>query len=76
MDGAGTVGGEAKIGESPKAPQVMGLGGIKFSRAGGYNVNFWLNDSLEHQIDFGVNVVGGPSVQPPLVSGEPPPQLS
>lgn len=51
------VGGTAKLGETPRVPQVLPLPPIKFEREGPHSFNFWLNDIHSKHIDFEVRTV-------------------
>ena len=57
--------GSAKIGQNPGIPQVIGIGGMRFENEGPYNINFWLNGKLEHQLEFTVEVAKGTRPGPP-----------
>jgi len=63
-DGGVMAQGKARIGEHPAVPQILTFGNLTFVRAGEYNINFWLNDRLEHTLRFQVMPPGW-TPQPP-----------
>lgn len=58
------VPGQFKIGQRPKFPQVIGLAGLPFNRAGAYSFNIFIDGKLEGQAEFEVALAppaGGPA---------------
>lgn len=66
------VEGQAKLGENPRFSQIMTLNNMRFEQSGAHVFNFWLGDSLKHQLTFEVQVM---AQQPPQITGREPPQL-
>lgn len=54
IDGAITVSGARKIGTRPRVPQIIRFSQMQFPAEGPYNVNIWLNERLEYQLDLAV----------------------
>jgi hypothetical protein len=63
--------GQAKIGQYPAIPQVIGFNNLIFARAGAYNINFWLNGNLVHTLHLQVlNPGEGVPLNPPGSGGQ------
>lgn len=63
-----------KPGEPFRAPQVVRLNQVTFGRAGKHDINIFLNNRVEHRIEFEVAVIASPP-GPIVLPGGPAPQL-